>query len=731
MIVSLYLRKINIISAVLILLITFSAFSQNSNTEHYQYIYPLPGSRDINPENNIIIRWGEVIDHSSISNNFINVVGSKSGNHKGSLILSDDSKTIVFLPDKIFELDEEVNVKLSAGIRTLNGQGLPSIHYNFFVKKELPDKDQLNNLNQLLKTEDGLTFTPEKYKHNSSALITYPEKILNTSNNPTPGNIFLTLLYPNQDSYLMIMCNDGIPIYYNRLPWASRNLLLQPDGSLTYYDHSRGKFFQMDSSYNVVDSFYCRNGFEETTQFHEFILLANGHSFMMARDNRVVRMDTIVVGGDSAAVVSGFVIQELDANDNVIFQWNTFDHFEITDATPDVNLLANSINPFHCNSLAIDDDGNLLLSSRYLDEITKINRQTGEIIWRFGGVESANNEFTFINDMRTFSHQHCARRLPNGNLILFDNGNLFTPQYSRASEYEMDEINKIATLVWNFANTPQSFTGAAGSVQRFSDENTLVGWGVPQGVSSGLTETDYNGNVTLDFSYPENYTSYRAFKYSWKTNLFSTDPDSIFFESISVGDSASINFLVKNNSSQQIEITNLFNKDSQFSIEHSLPFIIQPFQSELMQVKFKPTSEGFFKDELHIRSQTDTSRIAQILFLSGRTDSSFSSVEIDITTLEFRLEQNYPNPFNPSTKIKFTIPTVIASGAKQSQYVTLKIYDILGNEVATLVNEELPVGEYEVEFSSESSIENPASGIYFYQLKARGVIQTKKMLLLK
>ena len=74
-------------------------------------------------------------------------------------------------------------------------------------------------------------------------------------------------------------------------------------------------------------------------------------------------------------------------------------------------------------------------------------------------------------------------------------------------------------------------------------------------------------------------------------------------------------------------------------------------------------------------------------------------VEIDFTPKEFVLHQNYPNPFNPSTKIKYTPPIFIASEAKQSQMVTLKVYDVLGNEVATLVNEEKPAGEYEVEFN--------------------------------
>jgi len=98
---------------------------------------------------------------------------------------------------------------------------------------------------------------------------------------------------------------------------------------------------------------------------------------------------------------------------------------------------------------------------------------------------------------------------------------------------------------------------------------------------------------------------------------------------------------------------------------------------------------------------------------------------------DYSLFQNYPNPFNPSTKIKFTVPNVIANEVKQSHLVTLKVYDVLGNEVVILVNEELPAGEYEVEFRPESSIKNPASGIYFYQLIAGSFIETKKMVLLK
>jgi endonuclease/exonuclease/phosphatase family metal-dependent hydrolase len=121
-----------------------------------------------------------------------------------------------------------------------------------------------------------------------------------------------------------------------------------------------------------------------------------------------------------------------------------------------------------------------------------------------------------------------------------------------------------------------------------------------------------------------------------------------------------------------------------------------------------------------------------------------SSIDYEGTLIkDFELHQNYPNPFNPSTKIKFTIPSVETT--RRVVFTTLKVYDVLGNEVATLVNEEKPVGEYEVEFNSYSDGgQNLSSGVYFYQLRVVGpessspngkagqeMIQTKKMVYLK
>jgi hypothetical protein len=146
----------------------------------------------------------------------------------------------------------------------------------------------------------------------------------------------------------------------------------------------------------------------------------------------------------------------------------------------------------------------------------------------------------------------------------------------------------------------------------------------------------------------------------------------------------------------------------------------------------EPKSYSFVDDLSLTLSHTLTLsyRLKQIDYDGSYEYSQEIEAEVNIP-LVFSLEQNYPNPFNPNTTIRYTIPNVIANEVKQSQMVTLKVYDILGNEIAALVNEEQPAGKYEVEFSTSSGIRNLTSGIYFYQLKAGEFMETKKMLLLK
>ncbi len=145
-----------------------------------------------------------------------------------------------------------------------------------------------------------------------------------------------------------------------------------------------------------------------------------------------------------------------------------------------------------------------------------------------------------------------------------------------------------------------------------------------------------------------------------------------------------------------------------------------PISERLSYAELRNNENGYYYDE--------NKRIlyAQI---KGSTDSSYQIKAIDIVLSskqiteplpeDFILYQNYPNPFNPSTIIKYTV--------KEPAFISLKIYDVLGNKVATLLNEEKPAGEYEIRFSGNVL----TSGVYFYQLKAGNFIQTKKMVLIK
>ncbi len=110
-------------------------------------------------------------------------------------------------------------------------------------------------------------------------------------------------------------------------------------------------------------------------------------------------------------------------------------------------------------------------------------------------------------------------------------------------------------------------------------------------------------------------------------------------------------------------------------------------------------------------------RLKQIDFLGSIEYSNI--VEVEVAPSVFSLSQNYPNPFNPSTTINYQLPV--------NSFVTLKVYDVLGNEVAALVNEQKPAGEYEVEFNASELV----SGVYFYTLRAGDYVSTKKTVLLR
>ncbi|MGB5848999.1 MAG: aryl-sulfate sulfotransferase, partial [Ignavibacteriaceae bacterium] len=328
----------------------------------------------------------------------------------------------------------------------------------------------------------------------------------------------------NTGNYLMILNNDGSVLKYKEVDgFFGISFTVLPNGKLSYAQIialspgvPTGRFIVMDTTLAPVDTFQCGNGY--ITHPSDFLLLPNGHAILHATDPQPVDMSQY--GGSPNAIVVGNIIQELDESKNVVFQWRSWDYLPISDSY--INLTSDVVDLTHANALALDADGNILYSIRHTSSIISVNRQTGDVNWILGG---KRNEFTFINEHTSnapnyFSFQHDIRVLPNGNITLFDNGTQHSPQYSRGVEYELDEQNKTATLVWEFRHSPDLFAGANGSTQRLANGNTIIGWGSAS--LSGVplfTEVHPDNSIALEFSMPPGHRSFRALKFPWASGL--------------------------------------------------------------------------------------------------------------------------------------------------------------------------------------------------------------------
>ncbi|MCH8032997.1 MAG: aryl-sulfate sulfotransferase [Bacteroidetes bacterium] len=527
--------KLSKLTSVLILslLIPVSIIAQVQSS--FQYISPLPDSKLHSRQTNIIFSHKNFIDQSTLlKDNVIKVTGLQSGIHSGKIILSDDGKTILFIPDELFAPGETVTVALNSGIKTITGTSINAISYSFSITplEELIRMDPIERLDIGITMED--LYSPQ-VPTNVSVLDTipedFPEITIGTVDNPAPGNIFISNVRFGENNtdgfFLMILDNEGNPIKYKRMsPIAGFDFKVQQNGLLSYSEvfqffqgYSYGQFKIMDTSLAVIDSVQAGNGYQ--ADLHEFVILPNGHYLVIAYDPQPIDMSEITPGGDPNAIVIGGIIQELDADKNVIFQWRSWDYIPITDTYDD--LLESQIDYIHLNAVDLDDDGNLLFIGRHLSEVTKISRQTGEIIWRLGGKQ---NEFTFINEHpenepNYFAEPHDIRRIDNGNITLFDNGDFHTPPYSRAVEYKLDEVNKTATLEWEYRHTPDDvYAFAMGSVQRLANDNTLIGWGTVSAFGGPvLTEVHPDGSIAFEMFFPPELASYRAFRFPWASGL--------------------------------------------------------------------------------------------------------------------------------------------------------------------------------------------------------------------
>ncbi|MFL2983226.1 MAG: aryl-sulfate sulfotransferase [Candidatus Neomarinimicrobiota bacterium] len=344
-------------------------------------------------------------------------------------------------------------------------------------------------------------------------------------NNPYPANIFihnLSHISPITGTvprYMAIIDSTMNPVWAVNSGPLGLDFKVQ-ENKITYFNDINNSWIVLDRNMVEVDTLRCVNGYY--TDFHDIHLLPNGGYILQAYDSMSVDLSQIDPGGSTSATVVSLIIQEFDSANNLLLEWNAWDHLNIANYSY-LNLSANFIMWMHGNSLYVDVDSNIIISNRRSSEIIKIDRNSGQIIWILGG---PNNQFTIINDSYNgFSRQHDAKRLENGNLLLFDNGNDHEPAISRALEYELDEIEMTADLIWEFSH-PEGFVGLAmGSVQRLPNNNTLINWGRLQEEIGIITEVDQNNNIVLEIKYSDPIYCYNVTKSNWQfdTNLIAGD----------------------------------------------------------------------------------------------------------------------------------------------------------------------------------------------------------------
>ena len=336
----------------------------------------------------------------------------------------------------------------------------------------------------------------------------FPWVDITINQNPDTGYIFLNNW--GGQPYNMILDNNGFPVWYRRTPDRRRDFKVQPHNRLSMLVRNGGEaFIVMDSTYTIIDTLRAGAGY--TTDEHEFQMLPDGHYLMIGHKEETVDMTQYLAGANPHATVYETAIQEFNEKGELIFLWRAWDHYDIRDVELE-NLYGGYIRFPHMNAIDIDDDGNILVSCRHLSEITKIKRNTGEIIWRLGG---AHNQFTFVNDeLNGFRNQHDIRSLGNGHYTLFDNGNLHNPPVSRAVEYVLDTLNMTATLVWEFRDTPDKYTSWMGNVQRLPNGNTLINWA--DGSLPKLTEVTPDGKKAFEMNFRDYIHTYRVYRFPWK-----------------------------------------------------------------------------------------------------------------------------------------------------------------------------------------------------------------------
>ncbi|MCD6091353.1 MAG: aryl-sulfate sulfotransferase [Bacteroidales bacterium] len=453
----------------------------------------------------------------------------------------------------------------------------------------------------------------------------FPNIKILESNNPAPGYYFLAakgVSAENASLYISIVDNFGTPVFFRKMNKASGSMRLMKDGRIGYLNGVPRKLFILDEMLEV-ESKFAINGFNANG--HDWAFDKEGNILLMGEAVSYKNMSGLIEGGNENAEVLDVVIQEFDKEGTLKYTWNSADHFDIFDGNENSDYLDYTeaqLDYVHANSVAIDSDTSFILSCRHMDEITKVDRRTGEIIWRLGG---KNNQFTFINDPIGFSHQHSISRLDNGNLLVFDNGNLHDTQESSSIIYDLDENNMTATLIHRYGRETPVYSNHGSGTQEVYNGNVINYWGV---YWPSATEFHPDGTVALEMDFTQHSFSPRILKYTWETKVFETDIDSIDFEQIEEQSAIQKTVFVTNNKAEDLVLTSFSSHSNLFGITDLFPITIGAGQSIDLHIQFNGqlADKGLYNDVITLSADTEEERIARQIWVFAEKMNNLTAI---------------------------------------------------------------------------------------------------------